>query len=339
MQNESSELDHITHITLGVYLWWRWEVEHRTDDLQEFGTKRALHAEVEWALRKERELIQYLNTQWITFVPQLIRHDEDSFTYKRFDGERFDTVWDRSNKIKRYLLARQLISHAHRLDEVWVTHGELLRPTSNVRVDTQWNVHIIDFWKASRSWEATTKNLKHVAQWMARVGYIEISTLQSLWALPKDELLKTLLQHLNRTSSSKYRFLGMSFFVVIDLVTKRLLYDRWVLSQLSWIEAHFNLWSAWSIPVPYWLVIICSILVVAWWCIKLIKTSSVIFKLWVTLLISWVIWNGYDRVGYGWVRDFISLVERRPVFNIADVYIVIWSWVMCWYLLSSSQQD
>lgn len=40
------------------------------------------------------------------------------------------------------------------------------------------------------------------------------------------------------------------------------------------------------------------------------------------LFIAGALGNTYDRLIYGSVRDFIDIVDRYPIFNIADIYLV-----------------
>lgn len=56
---------------------------------------------------------------------------------------------------------------------------------------------------------------------------------------------------------------GIVFVIVLclDLVTKYFFYDRSIGSETLLLSPHFNTGIAWSLPVPLWLVLLLTILV------------------------------------------------------------------------------
>ena len=56
--------------------------------------------------------------------------------------------------------------------------------------------------------------------------------------------------------------------------------------------------------------------------IKNIKATSTITVFWASLLIAGIFCNTYERITYGFVRDFFKLnFVNFPVFNISDIFI------------------
>ena len=73
------------------------------------------------------------------------------------------------------------------------------------------------------------------------------------------------------------------------------------------------------------LLIIISIVALFWilhWMINNIFRLSPVFIFWTSLLCSGIACNLYERIHYGFVRDFFKLnFINFPVFNISDVFI------------------
>ena len=65
-----------------------------------------------------------------------------------------------------------------------------------------------------------------------------------------------------------------------------------------------------------------AILAMIFYLIKNITKASAFFIFWTSLLISGVFCNMYERIIYGYVRDFFKLnFIDFPVFNISDIFI------------------
>jgi signal peptidase II len=61
----------------------------------------------------------------------------------------------------------------------------------------------------------------------------------------------------------------------------------------------------------------------AWFFFILVRKENILFNIGFALFISGAIGNLYDRIAFGYVRDFINLPFFPPVFNIADACLTI----------------
>ncbi len=67
---------------------------------------------------------------------------------------------------------------------------------------------------------------------------------------------------------------------------------------------------------------IAAILFIIFYTIKNIEKSSAIVLFWVSLLLAGIFCNTYERITFGFVRDFFKLnFVNFPVFNISDIFI------------------
>jgi len=118
----------------------------------------------------------------------------------------------------------------------------------------------------------------------------------------------------------KISFLSI-MLIVIDQVSKHFFYDKLFLSERSIIQPAFNTGISRSIAIPQIITIIWTILILGiliYLCYKKqISKWATIFLIW------WAIGNLIDRIFLWWVRDFILLFNRFPIFNLADVFISI----------------
>jgi signal peptidase II len=118
----------------------------------------------------------------------------------------------------------------------------------------------------------------------------------------------------------KISFLSI-ILIAIDQVSKHFFYDKLFLSERSIIQPAFNTGISRSIAIPQIITIIWTILILGiliYLCYKKqISKWATIFLIW------WAIGNLIDRIFLWWVRDFILLFNRFPIFNLADVFISI----------------
>lgn len=112
-------------------------------------------------------------------------------------------------------------------------------------------------------------------------------------------------------------------FIAIDLISKYIFFNQWIWSELWFLEPAFNTGISWSLPVNMILIIVLSILIaiiiIIWY------HKNVIWKRATILLVWWTIWNLIDRLFLWWVRDYILVFKRFPIFNIADILICSWT--------------
>lgn len=118
----------------------------------------------------------------------------------------------------------------------------------------------------------------------------------------------------------KISFLSI-ILIAIDQVSKHFFYDKLFLSERSIIQTAFNTGISRSIAISQIITIIWTILILGiliYLCYKKqISKWATIFLIW------WAIGNLIDRIFLWWVRDFILLFNRFPIFNLADVFISI----------------
>lgn len=112
--------------------------------------------------------------------------------------------------------------------------------------------------------------------------------------------------------------------VVLDLWTKGFWFahERWMaLSPLLTTVQHRNHGLIFNVPAPIWLILgvsaVVFILVLVFFYRKIAQWP---IALALGLLLGGALGNGYDRVVFGFVRDWILLFERSA-FNIADMAI------------------
>lgn len=110
--------------------------------------------------------------------------------------------------------------------------------------------------------------------------------------------------------------------ILLDQISKYFFYDKGLFSSRWIIQSAFNTWISRSLPIPQLITIILStiiiIFVIYYYHKNKISKQATIFLVW------WAIWNLIDRIFLWWVRDFISIWNRFPIFNIADILVNVW---------------
>ena len=112
-------------------------------------------------------------------------------------------------------------------------------------------------------------------------------------------------------------------FVLLDQISKYFFYDNAFFSNLPFIIPSFNTWISRSLPVNIILVIILTIVISV--IILIGYKKNYIWKRATIFLIWWTLGNLIDRIFLWWVRDFILVFDRFPVFNLADIFICTWA--------------
>ncbi len=136
---------------------------------------------------------------------------------------------------------------------------------------------------------------------------------------------------LNQTSKVAYLLITFTLFVTTNWYLSDLILEQ-VISGEAFSNQYFalnyvkNTGAAFSIMQnsPYLLIGVSSIALVALftYIIKYSKTMSMLGIFWLSLFMSGIFCNLYERVAYGYVRDFFELLFINfPVFNISDIYI------------------
>ena len=125
----------------------------------------------------------------------------------------------------------------------------------------------------------------------------------------------------------KNRIMAILYIVILvllDQISKYFFYDKWF---LWWIfEPAFNTGISRSLPINMVVIIILTLIITA--AIILLYKKNYIWKWAMIFLVWWTIWNLIDRIFLWWVRDFILVFKRFPVFNLADTFICTWAWLI-----------
>jgi len=132
-------------------------------------------------------------------------------------------------------------------------------------------------------------------------------------------------------------------WLILDFITKYLAVIH-LKSQINiiWDYLYFkqvyNSWIAFGIQIPFWLLKIWTISLIIWIYYyyilelkeeKIQKNKKIInFSFW--LIISWAIWNAYERFFNEKVIDFVW-VKYFSIFNLADIFITIWAIILIYY--------
>lgn len=128
-----------------------------------------------------------------------------------------------------------------------------------------------------------------------------------------------------------YFVLALIFFILFDSYFSNLLIkSRFTVGENSLIDIVFvqNSGAAFSLlenaPLILILFAIFAILLIVVYGIRNIEKFSTIACFWAALLIAGIGCNLYERIAYGYVRDFFKLnFIDFPVFNISDIFINI----------------
>ncbi len=136
---------------------------------------------------------------------------------------------------------------------------------------------------------------------------------------------------MSKNSRILYFFVSMIFFVLFNnLITDSILRYGYKLSQNPVFDfvyvqnegAAFSLLEGSKIFLIAFSVI--AILAIIFYTIRHIKTAPLFAVFCSSLLISGIFSNMYERISFGFVRDFIKLnFIDFPVFNISDIFINI----------------
>ena len=134
--------------------------------------------------------------------------------------------------------------------------------------------------------------------------------------------------------------------LVLDMVTKILL-DGKVIPLIDGVVSfvsEYNTGGAWGIFGEYtWLLALFSIIFVIGFIFvdRKMKISHPLYKISFALIIAGTIGNMIDRLALGYVRDFIYLdfLKTFPIFNVADMSLVIGMCLLAVYILFIYKSD
>lgn len=286
-------------------------------------TKQGRHDSLKGTIHKESLILQKLMHAHIDFTPRLIASWVGRFRYERIHWEHFDKVYTGAASAQKKHLANQLVDAAYALDKLWIIHGELDDPRTNVLVDTHQKVRIIDFDRGKVA-DFSGKNLRHVAQRLYRTGHLSLPIVRSLKHKEPKAIHDILVYHLFSSKKNMITWLlpviGWLALVGIDQLTKQLFYDHQLLAQTRLFTPILNTGIGRSIAIPLPLVIVITLIisVAMLWRIK----KHPRYRVALLILLAWAVGNLIDRILYSGVRDFIDF-HVRPIFNFADIYLSI----------------
>jgi signal peptidase II len=107
--------------------------------------------------------------------------------------------------------------------------------------------------------------------------------------------------------------------IIIDQITKLLIYNLWFLNSNYFITPILNKWISFWITFFHFnllIILIPLILAAIWYLYKNQQINPLAFAL---IFAGWLS-NFIDRIIFFWVRDFINL-HFFPIFNLADIFI------------------
>ncbi len=117
--------------------------------------------------------------------------------------------------------------------------------------------------------------------------------------------------------------LRILILIGLDLISKYLFYNLRYLEDTSLIRPVINTGISRSLPVPFLIIILISI--VGIWLFIRLYVKNKLSRITTAFLIAGTIGNFIDRIIYGWVRDFINVgLFNFPIFNFADIMLSIW---------------
>ena len=108
---------------------------------------------------------------------------------------------------------------------------------------------------------------------------------------------------------------------LLDQIAKYFFYNQWFLSQLDILHPAFNTWVSRSVQIPLAVIILIAGFALG----AFIVAYQRKYLTWIVFvfLLAGTLWNLVDRIILQWVRDFLYIGSRFPVFNIADIYLNI----------------
>lgn len=137
---------------------------------------------------------------------------------------------------------------------------------------------------------------------------------------------------MNKKNKVIYFIISTIFFIIFDIYFSELILNsiRFTVSQNPILDLIFvqNTGAAFSIleNSKLFLIVfsIIAILMILIYSIRNIEKFSAFAGFWAAMLIAGISCNLYERVSFGYVRDFFKLnFIDFPVFNISDIFINI----------------
>ena len=135
---------------------------------------------------------------------------------------------------------------------------------------------------------------------------------------------------MSKLSKIIYFFVSIVFFTIFDLyISERVLSEfRFKLPENNLFDLIFvqNTGAAFSIFENSKIFLIAfsiiAIILILIYVIKNITKYSAVASFWTAMLVAGISCNLYERIAFGYVRDFIKInFVEFPIFNISDIFI------------------
>lgn len=137
---------------------------------------------------------------------------------------------------------------------------------------------------------------------------------------------------MSKTNKLIYFFISIVFFIVVDIYFSEFIIEtlRFKTNENPIFDLIFvqNTGAAFSILENSQIFLIAfsitAILLVLFYAIRNAEKFSTLAGFWTAILVAGITCNAYERIYFGYVRDFFKLnFINFPVFNISDIFINI----------------
>ncbi|MEF2175857.1 MAG: signal peptidase II [Candidatus Absconditabacteria bacterium] len=299
----------------------RGQISIENIDGKKILTKIALDETKKAAINKEAQIITKLNNKGINFVPQIIDSGDGFFKYEYIEGIHYsDYIKNTQNEQSFYISYSNLVNCAYRLDKAGVFHWELHNPYTNVLIDKDLNIFIIDFDRGKFTTNEP-KNLKGVAQWLTSIKVLTIKDLHMIGKLESIEKVYNFINNKLFPNQITFGILGgISSLFLLDQFSKIFIYDKGLFEGFYFFTPVLNKGITRGIGVNFTFLLLFSFACI--FAFYFFYKKSFINNAEYVLLMGGLMGNFVDRLFIGGVRDFIDF-KFWPIFNFADIYLFI----------------
>ena len=119
-----------------------------------------------------------------------------------------------------------------------------------------------------------------------------------------------------------FRLVRLSALLLfVDQLSKYVFYNQKIFADRGFFRPVFNTWVSRSVQIPIVFTILIAAIALGVFLIAYQRKyfTAIVFA----ILLAWTLWNLIDRIALSWVRDFLWVWSRFPIFNLADIYLNI----------------